>query len=171
MNFNKLCNDFLKSNSKIRFVGILNSRGGLIAQKIRNDYTPLLSDDEFQMIVYYTTDRLNRLQNLQHKLGTVKETVTKYEYANTITMFLDKNLILISTEPNSDVPKIISTLGKIIYKRPTKKTASKKRPTKKTASKKRPTSRISKKDNVSRLKPKLDKLEKRVNSLYQKHKK
>jgi len=173
MNLNKLCNDLLKSNSKIKFVGVLNSRGGLLVQKIRRDSTFLLSNEEFKMIIYYTTDRLNRLQNLQHKLGTVKETITKYENANTISMVLDKNILLISTEPNSNVSKITSELWKIIHKKPTKKT-TKKRPTKKTTKKrptKKTTSRISRKENNSKLKPKLDSIEKRINSLYQKHKK
>jgi hypothetical protein len=161
MNFNKLCNDFLKSNSKIKFVGVLNSRGGLVVQKIRNDSISLLSNDELKMLIYYTTDRWSRLQNLQHKLGTVKETITKYENTNTISMFLDKNIIFISTEPNSNVLKITSELWKIIYKKPIKKITSKKKPK----------SHISKKENISKLKPRLDILEKKINSLYKKHKK
>ncbi|HUT06350.1 MAG TPA: hypothetical protein VMW74_06650, partial [Nitrosopumilaceae archaeon] len=72
MNLKKLCSDFLKSNKKIRFVGVLNSKGNLIAQKSRDDSLSLLSDDELKMLIYYTSDRWSRLQNLQHKLGKVK---------------------------------------------------------------------------------------------------
>lgn len=161
VNFNKLCIDILKSNSKIRFVGVLNSRGDLIVQKIRKDSTSLLSVDEFKMLIYYITNRRNRLQNLEHKLGTVNETITKYENTNTISMFLDKNIIFISTDPNSNVSKITSDLWKIISKKSVKKTVSKKKSP----------PRKSKRENISKLQPKLDRLEKRVNSLYQKHKK
>jgi len=146
MNFKKLCSDFLNSNKKIRFAGVLNSKGILVAQKSRDDSTSLLSDNELKMLVYYTSDRWNRLQNLQHKLGKVKETITKFENANTIILFLDKNLFLVSTDPNSNNSKITSNLWKIIDKKPVKRSTTKKKPikrkpTKKRAAKKKPVSR------------------------------
>ncbi len=138
MNFKKLCSDFLKSHSKIRFVGVLDSRGHLIAQKNRNVSAVLLSANEFKMLLYYTSDRWNRLQNLQHKLGKVKDAITNYENASTITLVLDKNLFLISTDPNSNNSKISSDLWKIIGKKPAKKKPAKKKPAKKKPAKKKP---------------------------------
>ena len=137
MNFKKLCSDFLKFNKKIRFAGVLNSKGILVAEKSRDVSISLLSDDELKMLVYYTSDRWNRLQNLQYKLGKVKETITKFENANTITLFLDENLFLISTDPNSNNSKITSNLWKIIDKKPAKKRAAKKKPVKRKPAKKR----------------------------------
>ena len=149
MNFKKLCSDFLKSHSKIRFVGVLDSRGHLIAQKNRDVSTALLSTDEFKMLLYYTSDIRNRLQNLQHKLGQVKDVITNYENASTITLFLDKNLFLISTDPNSNNSKISSDLWKIIGKKPTKKKPLRRKPTKKKPSKKKPLKRKPIKKRVS----------------------
>ncbi len=146
MNFKKLCSDFLKSNKKIRFAGVLNSKGTLVAQKIRDDSISLLSDDELKMLVYYTSNRWNRLQNLQHKLGKIKETITKFENVNTIILFLDQSLFLVSVDPKSNNSKITSNLWKIIDKKPAKKRATKKRPVKKKPAKKRAT----KKRRVSR---------------------
>jgi len=137
MNFKKLCSDFLKSNKKIRFAGVLNSKGTLVAQKSRDDSISLLSDDELKMLVYYTSDRWNRLQNLQHKLGKIKETITKFENVNTIILFLDQNLFLVSVDPKSNNSKITSNLWKIIDKKPAKKRSVKKKPAKKRATKKR----------------------------------
>jgi len=137
MNFKKLCSDFLKSDKKIRFAGVLNSKGTLVAQKSRDDSISLLSDDELKMLVYYTSDRWNRLQNLQHKLGKIKETITKFENVNTIILFLDQNLFLVSVDPKSNNSKITSNLWKIIDKKPAKKRSVKKKPAKKRATKKR----------------------------------
>jgi len=109
----------------------------LVAQKSRDDSISLLSDDELKMLVYYTSDRWNRLQNLQHKLGKVKETITKFENVNTIILFLDKNLFLLSTDPNSNNSKITSNLWKIIDKKPVKKSTAKKKPIKRKSAKKR----------------------------------
>ncbi len=137
MNFKKLCSDFLNSNKKIRFAGVLNSKGIVIAQKSRDHSISLLSDDELKMLVYYASDRWNRLQNLQHKLGKVKETITKFENANTIILFLDKNLFLLSTDPNSNNSKITSNLWKIIDKKSVKKSTAKKKSVKRKPAKKR----------------------------------
>jgi len=137
MNFKKLCSDFLKSHSKIRFIGVLDSDGRLIAQKNRDVSTALLSTDEFKMLLYYTSDRRNRLQNLQHKLGKVKDDITNYENASIITLILDKNLLLVSTDPSSNNSKISSDLWKIIGKKPTKKKPAKKKPLKRKPIKKR----------------------------------
>jgi len=158
MNFKKLCSDFLKSNKKIRFAGVLNSRGDLIAHKSRADSSSLLSDDELKMLVYYTSDRWNRLQNLQHKLGKVKETITKFENVTTIILFLDQNLFLLSADPRSNNSKITSNLWKIIEKKPAKKSITKKRPVKrkpakKRASKKRPVKRKPAKKRASKKRP------------------
>ena len=146
MNFKKLCSDFLKSNKKIRFAGVLDSKGILVVQKSRDNSISLLSDDELKMLVYYTSDRWNRLQNIQHKLGKVKETITKFENVTTIILFLDQNLFLVSTDPNSNNSKITSNLWKIIDKKPVKKSTTKKKPVKrkpanKRAAKKKPVSR------------------------------
>ncbi len=137
MNFKKLCSDFLKSNKKIRFAGVLNSKGILVVEKSRDDSISLLSDDELKMLVYYTSDRWNRLQNLQHRLGKVKETITKFENVTTIILFFDQNLFLVSTDPNSNNSKITSNLWKIIDKNPAKKNTTKKKPAKKTTKKKK----------------------------------
>ncbi len=137
MNFKKLCSDFLKSNKKIRFAGVLNYKGTLVAQKSRDDSISLLSDDELMMLVYYTSDSWNRLQNIQHKLGRVKETITKFENVTTIILFLDKNLFLVSTDSNSNNTKITSNLWKIIDKKPVKKSTTKKKPAKRKPTKKR----------------------------------
>ena len=158
MNFNQLCDDFLKSNEKIRFVGVINSSGNLIVQKNRKDTTSLLTDDETNMLVHYSFSRWKRLENIRHKLGAIKETITKFEKVSTIMLFFKENLFLISTDPKSNNSKIISELWKIIDGRPVKTTKSKKkpatrRPVKTTKSKKKPATRRPVKTTKSKKKP------------------
>jgi len=158
MNFKKLCSDLLKSNKKIRFTGVLNYKGNLVAQKSRDNSISLLSDDELKMLVYYTSDRWNRLQNLQHKLGNVKESITKFENVTTIILFLGQNLFLISIDPNSNNSKIASNLWKIIDKKPAKKRTAKKKhakrkPAKKRTAKKKPVKRKPAKKRTAKKKP------------------
>ena len=180
MNFNQLCNNLLKSNEKIRFVGIVNSSGNLIAQKNRKGLTSLLTDDETNMLVHYSFSRWKRLENIQHKLGEITETVTKFEKANTIMLFFTGNLFLISTEPKSNNSKIISELWKIIDKKPAnrksaKTNAPKRKPANRKSAKtnapKKTLSNISANQTRSDLMLKLEQLEERANQLYQKSQK
>lgn len=113
MEHEKLCDEVLNLDSQIRFTGILNSRGDLVLEKNKNDIA-LLSSDEVKMAVHYTFERWNRLQNLEHKLGKEKASITEYDNVTMISLVINKDLLLVSTEPNSDYSKIISNIRKII---------------------------------------------------------
>ena len=113
MEYDKLCDQILDLDPQIRFSGILNSRGDLVLQKNKNG-EPLLSGDEVKMAVHYTFERWNRLQNLEHKLGKEKVSFTEYDNVIMISLVVNKDLLLVSTEPNSDYSKIISSIKKII---------------------------------------------------------
>ena len=127
MDFDQLCNKFLKSSENIRFVGIINPSGNLILQKNRKDTISLLSDDETNMLIHYSFSRWKRLENIEYKLGKIKETVTKFEKVSTIMLFYNENLFLISTDPKSNNSKIISDLWRIIDGKPARTSASKKK--------------------------------------------
>ena len=114
MDYEKLCDEVLNLNPQIRFTGVLNSRGDLVTTKSRGE--PLLSQDEAKMSVHYTFERWNRFQNLEHKLGKEKSAIYEYENVTLISLILKNNLFLLSTEPNSEYPKIISDTNSIITK-------------------------------------------------------
>jgi hypothetical protein len=115
MDYEKLCTEVLDSDPQIRFTGILNSRGDLVTEKNRDD-SMLLSNDEVKMSIHYTFERWNRVQNLEHRLGKEKSSITEYENVTLISLLLEKNLFLLSTEPNVDYSKIISKVNSIIAK-------------------------------------------------------
>ena len=115
MDYEKLCDEVLNLDSQIRFAGILNSRGDLVTQKNRGS-SPLLTDDEVKMSVHYTFERWNRLQNLEHRLGKEKASITEYENVTMISLLLEGNLLLLSTEPFANYSEIISNVNSIITK-------------------------------------------------------
>ena len=113
MDYEKLCKEVLDLDPQIRFAGILNSRGDLVIKKDRDDES-LLSDDEMKMSVHYTFERWNRLQNLEHRLGKEKASITEYENVTTISLLVNGNLLLLSTEPGSEYSKIITRVNSVI---------------------------------------------------------
>lgn len=167
----------LNSNPKIRFTGVLNSRGDLVAHKNRSN-SPLLSDDEVKMAIHYTFDRWTNLQNLEFKLGKEKESITNYENVTTISMDMGKDLFLLSLEPNSNYKKIIFDTRKILEqavknsstakkaKPKTKKTSVKKKSSKKlkTTKPKKPQKKPSKM-NPNVIRERLEELEKQMDKI------
>ena len=158
MNYEKLCKEVLNSDSKIRFAGVLNSRGELTAQKSKSN-SPLLSEDEVKMSIHYTFEHWNRVKNLEHKLGKEKSFVTEHENVTLFSLFFDGNLFLLSTEPNSNCSKIISNVRKIITKIVTENKTEPK------TSKTKTSPRTKSTKNISELKARLEMLEKQIDTL------
>jgi hypothetical protein len=113
MNYEDLCNNVLKIDPHIRFTGVLDSKGDLLVEKNRDDLK-LLSSDEVKMSIHYTFERWTRLQNLSYKLGKEKLSVAEYEKVTLISLHLNGNLFLLSTDPDIDYVKIISKTKPII---------------------------------------------------------
>ena len=109
MNYSILCNEILKLDSKIRFVGIFNSKGESISEKNR-DVPSLLSADEEKMLVNYTFDGWRHLQNLERRLGKARTSVSKHEKVILISLYLDSDLLLLSVEPDYNYPEIIKKI-------------------------------------------------------------
>ena len=113
MDYEKLCDKVLKIDPRIRFTGVLDSKGDLVIQKNR-DESKLLNSDEVKMSIHYTFERWTRLQNLAYKLGKEKASITEYEKVTLISLHLNGNLFLFSTDPNTDYMKIISKINSTI---------------------------------------------------------
>ena len=113
MDYEKLCDKVLKIDSHIRFTGVLDSKGDLVIGKNRDD-AKLLNSDEMKMSIHYTFERWTRLQNLSYKFGKEKLTITEYEKVILISLQLNENLFLLSTDPKVDYMSIISKTNSII---------------------------------------------------------
>ena len=103
----------LKLDSRIRFTGVLDSKGDLVIEKNRDD-GKLLNPNEVKMSIHYTFERWMHLQNLAYKLGKEKSSITEYEKVTLISLQLNENLFLLSTEPGADYVDIISKINSII---------------------------------------------------------
>lgn len=113
MDYEKLCDKVLKSDSHIRFTGVLDSKGDLVIEKNRDD-AKLLNQDEVRMSIHYTFERWTRLQNLSYKFGKEKSSITEYEKVTLINLHFNGNLFLLSTDPGADYMSIISRADSII---------------------------------------------------------
>ena len=75
--FIRICNEILNLNESIRFVGLANNLGTLLATSYRKGLTPLMTGEETKHYAVQAVLRaaireefVNKLGNLKHSIGT-----------------------------------------------------------------------------------------------------
>ena len=109
MSYDELCKSVLELDPRIRFTGVLNNDGKLLCNRYKETIDKLLNSDEIAMSFHYTLQRQENVSNLAYKIGNEKSSVTEYEKVTLISIPLnEKELFLVSTEPNTDCFEILS---------------------------------------------------------------
>ena len=74
-----LCNDILESDKSIRFVGISDKMGKLIAPSYRAELVPLPTPIEIEMSAIESVLRMKTWKDFESKLGKPIYTFTLYQ--------------------------------------------------------------------------------------------
>ncbi len=111
MDYEKLCKNILELDSKIRFAGVVNTKGVLVNSLEQKGVEQYLSPDEMKMSIHYSMWEWEKSQNLSNELGFEKSSVLEYEKVTLISIPIDSsNLFVASLEPNEDYFKMISKI-------------------------------------------------------------
>ena len=93
---------------KVRFCGIVNSMGRLIAGGLREGIEPLENEDQRQMLYIQSFLEMSMKRDFDETLGKVEYMATYRDNIAVITMPLRQNcLLLLSTEKNAQIKQII----------------------------------------------------------------
>jgi len=115
VDFEATCKKVMDIDPKIRFVGMINDKGRLIAGGMREDKKPLedMRDDEMLFMELVLRTKMRR--EFDQQLGKVKFAMSYREKAIVMSFPLDEYVMLVSAEKGLDfvdVPfKIIKILG------------------------------------------------------------
>jgi len=113
--FDKICQDILNLDSKVRFTGICDETGEIKHGGQRQGIQNLLTPEETKKSNLQALARWGLRNSLATKIGRGKYAMAEYEKIKRITMPLeDDHLLLISTEVNADHQKIIDSVLKMI---------------------------------------------------------
>ena len=85
----QICNQVLELDISIRFAGIANNMGTLIAYRLRKGLVPLLDEGELQNSIMKTVLRMKTREDYESKLGDVIYTYTLYKRVKRATIPLD----------------------------------------------------------------------------------
>jgi len=117
MNYDELCKNIMNLDKKIRFVGILGKNGDLISGGLNEGVGGFLTPNEAKMSLHYAAQRWETRKNLSYKIGKPKYSMTMYEKIKQFSIPINNNdLLLISTESDSDHEKLINDVLNLISK-------------------------------------------------------
>ena len=115
LDYDKICDEILKINEKIRFAGIYDSPR--VHGKMRDGVQSYLSEIETETSLNQALSRYQSRLRLKSKIGKPVFSMTKYDklYRITIPIPLKEEAILcISTEPDASITEILSAVEGLI---------------------------------------------------------
>lgn len=113
----KLCNGIFDIDEKIRFVGIIDEMGKLIAGDMKKGLPSLERDDgSIRLYLGYAINNVLR-RDFDSVFGKVLYTFSEREKIKLLTIPMDDNLLLVSMDISSNhavlIEKILNTLPKL----------------------------------------------------------
>ncbi|MGY5146408.1 MAG: DUF6659 family protein [Candidatus Nitrosopumilus sp. bin_7KS] len=108
VDYNELSKQVLDLDPQVRFAGVANSKGEMIAGGHRENVEKILEGDNVKMSIHYALQKRDLYTNLAYKLGNEQSSITEYAIVTMISIPINSNdLFMISTEPRTDYLKII----------------------------------------------------------------
>ena len=108
VDYKELTKQVLDISTQVRFAGVVNSKGELVASEKKEDVEPLLDNDQVKMSIHYALQKRDLYTNLAYKIGNETAAITEYEKVTMISIPINSNeLFLVSTEPRADYLAII----------------------------------------------------------------
>ncbi len=100
--YTKICDSILSADSKIRFAGVINERGRLVAGGMKPDVEPLENQKDDEMIFMELALRVKMRKEFDKQLGVVNFAMASRERALAISILINEDILYVVSEPDSD---------------------------------------------------------------------
>jgi len=115
ISYDELSKKVLDLDPQVRFAGVANSKGVLVAGGQKDNVEKFLSDDEVSMSIHYAFQKRELYTNLAYKIGDERSSITEFKKVTMITIPINsQELFLLSTEPRADYLKIIDYVHSLL---------------------------------------------------------
>jgi len=111
--FEQKCKKILQED-EIRFAGIVNKMGRLVAGGFKEGIMPLEDEEDRRKMYMELILRVSMRSEFDYSLGKVKYTASRREKAVVMSFPLDNNVLLISAEPDISIDKTANKILKLI---------------------------------------------------------
>ena len=108
-----ICDQVLRSDKSIRFVGIPNKMGKLVISRYRHGLVPIITEQEIEMLAIESVLRMNTRKDFESKFGRPIYSFTLYEKVKraTITLYDNNNeeypILMVSFDREAEHDSII----------------------------------------------------------------
>jgi hypothetical protein len=113
-----LCEQIIKLDRNIRFVGIVDGRGEVIEGGFQQGVKPLLNGTDEQQMYIQSLSNMTSLKQYNDRLGRVRYSITEHEKVTLLTFPLNDGILCISTSSKTDPVKIRDRVIKVIKTKP-----------------------------------------------------
>jgi len=106
----KICDTIKSLDPKIRFAGVINDRGRLVAGGMKENVEPLENEKDDEMIFMELALRVKMRKEFDKQLGLVNFALASRERALAMSFLLNEDILYVVAEPDADyglLPKAI----------------------------------------------------------------
>jgi len=115
INYNELTRQILDLDQQIRFAGVANTKGELIAGGQKDGIEEILTGNDVKMSIHYALQKRDLYTNLEYKIGHEKSSISEFDIVTLISIPINsQELFLISTEPRANYLKIIDSVNQVL---------------------------------------------------------
>ena len=101
--FAKICDSAMAVDPKIRFAGVINERGRLVAGGMKKDIEPMENTKDDEMIFMEIALRVKMRKEFDKQLGQVRFAMALRERILAISVNIDdSNILYVVAEPDAD---------------------------------------------------------------------
>ena len=112
--YSKICESVMGIDPKIRFAGVINERGRLIAGGMKENVEALESEKDDEMIFMELALRVKMRKEFDKQLGPVNFAMASRERALAISVIINDDILYVVAEPDADYGILPKKIIKII---------------------------------------------------------
>ena len=100
--YDRICSSIIELDPSIRFAGVINERGRLVAGGMKKDVEPLENEKDDEMIFMELALRVKMRKEFDKQLGPVNFAMASRQRALAISFILNDDILYVMAEPDAD---------------------------------------------------------------------
>jgi hypothetical protein len=100
--YTKICDSIKSLDQKVRFAGVINERGRLVAGGMKENVEPLESEKDDEMIFMELALRVKMRKEFDKQLGPVNFAMASRARALAMSFLLNEDILYVVAEPDAD---------------------------------------------------------------------
>jgi len=114
MDYQKIIDTIFELNEGIRYTGLIDETGSLIAGGMRHGIDSIVDQPSEELYLTHTALRKSMRERFDDTMGKARFVYVEREKLSLLTFYLDKKMLLITLEPNLESQNVIDLAEDIL---------------------------------------------------------